>query len=527
MPRGWDAWDQPTAWPAYLEQGTCLQCRTPSALGWCDRRGSFYCQSCWQPYGEGSNTGNHGRTSGWTQPEARDDYYGKAQHDEIIDIEQLAAEEKEQSIKDALRQILDQRSQTDTSDSVYDSEDTEEEDGDIVTPLPMSCSRSRWDSASAASTISPASVMVIMDISGSMRTVDVTNAAWQQVSRLAAVTETLATFFDRQARGTRCPHSFSLITFNDTAQVRFQNQPAVRARRLTRLSYQSARLGTKFVKGLSAARDLLALGQHPGTPHLLIFSDGRPADLPQTLHLVQQMLSETPALRIHAIGFGDGLDFAFLQQLASIGGGTFAPSGRSMAALHQAFASVTSSITRMQTSVASQSSRSSTFTFRAGGARSGEEDGDPPSQDRKPLRRTSTFEAFNQNVSGTGAATFESGRTRYTFDGKSFRDHSHPSRPEETVSMRLKPFTEGGMRLVHCFQDLTICSAGQRAMHMVVKVSRYLDLWHNSLEVVSAYAKSSAAAVFYARLFRQYAADCLGGEAKALARIIFMEACSV
>ena len=62
---------------------------------------------------------------------------------------------------------------------------------------------------------------------------------------------------------------------------------------------------------------------------------------------------------------------------------------------------------------------------------------------------------------------------------------------------------------------------------MVAKVSRYLDERHNSLDVVSAYAKSSACALFYSHLFRQHAAKCLGRESKALARIIFMECCWV
>ena len=124
--------------------------------------------------------------------------------------------------------------------------------------------------------------------------------------------------------------------------------------------------GTHFAAALESAKT--ALSKAPGTPHLLLFSDGRPADGAKTLARVQDMLQEHTSLRIHAIGFGDGLEFEMLQQLTSIGRGTFAPSGRSIAALHGAFASVTSTITLQQT-VTSRTSKSSTFSFQGGHAR--------------------------------------------------------------------------------------------------------------------------------------------------------------
>ena len=71
-----------------------------------------------------------------------------------------------------------------------------------------------------------------------------------------------------------------------------------------------------------------------GTPHLLVFSDGQPADGKQMIQFAQRMLSDHTSMHFHAIGFGDGLDFDALQQLTSIGRGTFAPSGKSVTALH-------------------------------------------------------------------------------------------------------------------------------------------------------------------------------------------------
>ena len=49
------------------------------------------------------------------------------------------------------------------------------------------------------------------------------------------------------------------------------------------------------------------------------------------------------------------------------------------------------------------------------------------------------------------------------------------------------------------------------------------DEWHNSWDVVSTYAKSSAVAKFYARVFMLAAVDRLGQLGRTMARIIFVE----
>ncbi|CAE8724977.1 unnamed protein product [Polarella glacialis] len=91
------------------------------------------------------------------------------------------------------------------------------------------------------------------------------------------------------------------------------------------------------------------------------------------------------------------------------------------------------------------------------------------------------------------------------------------------------------MRLVYCFQDTTIpltleqradtyvmSSAGTDA-RMVAKLSKYTDAWHNSEEVTSAHARSSAVAKFCARIFTLAAAHILGWWGRTMARIIFLE----
>ena len=57
---------------------------------------------------------------------------------------------------------------------------------------------------------------------------------------------------------------------------------------------------------------------------------------------------------------------------------------------------------------------------------------------------------------------------------------------------------------------------------MVAKLSRYVDDYHNCLEVVSSYAKSSAVAKWNSRLYMLAAADRLGLSGRSMARLIFV-----
>ena len=298
----------------------------------------------------------------------------------------------------------------------------------------------------------------------------------------------------------------------------------------------TARCGTHFAVGLAAVKEMLGmLGPNPETPHLLLFSDGRPADGMLTLSMVQDMTQTFETLRIHAIGFGDGLDFDVLQQLTSIGRGTFAPSGRSIAALHQAFASVTSTITQSQT-VTSRSSKSSSFSFQGVHGQASREDAHRSSRESMK-KRAVTFEPANQFWWGADRSVdFQSRRRALSFDGKTFHEYlNYPPSPSYPKSVRLQPFTEGGMRLVYCFKDSSIPLHAEQRNHvwamqsagtdarMVAKLSKYEDDWHNSLEVVSAYARSSAVAKFYSRVFTFAAADRLGLLGRRMAKIIFVE----
>ena len=132
--------------------------------------------------------------------------------------------------------------------------------------------------------------------------------------------------------------------------------------------------------------------------------------------------------------------------------------------------------------------------------------------------------------------SFEVHRRWFYFTGKQFKLHEQSAAYKQNpVSMKLQPFTQGGMRFVYCFKDSTIPlyyeqrhdtfamqEAGTDA-RMVAKLPKYADAWHNSSEIVSAHAHSSAVARCYSRIFRLVVMDRLGWEGRKMCRIIFVE----
>ncbi|CAE7652183.1 ak1 [Symbiodinium microadriaticum] len=483
-------------------------------LGWRDTSLVFYCELCWGEY---------------DALEAADgeEYAGREWHDEILEADNQAAEIDDVDsgeVMEAMQRAFQKIDHDEASDADDDIDDDEVGELDAAFK--------KGGKPGEPPEIQQAHVILVVDISGSMRTVDVQpDEGGEFITRMAAVTMTLRTFFEKQAQDCS-PHLFSLISFNEQARLHFSGKTAYQAAtQVTSSLNLTASHGTHFVAGLEAAKS--ALVHATGTPHWLIFSDGRPADGPQTLKLVPAMLKEHASLRIHAIGFGDGLDFQVLQQLTAIGRGTFAPSGRSVAALHGAFASVTSTITLTQT-VTSGTSQSSTFSFQGVHGQSSPEHA--KDRARASKQRPVTFECANQFVWGSHSISFPSSRRALSFNGKKFIEYFYrKASTKYPVYLRQNPFAEGGMRHVYCFKDplVRLCfevggdgcamrAAGTDA-RMVAKLSRYVDEWHNSYEVVSAYAKSSALAKWYARIFMMAVADRLGLTGRSMARIIFVE----
>ena len=287
-------------------------------------------------------------------------------HEQILEAEIVAAEHEDEGeevfefMKKAFDEIDSKPAQAFGQSGAAgdtESEESEGEERDEVGPLRNVATKLADPSRNAALELQKAHVIIIVDTSGSMRTVDVKPTHGEKpVSRLQAVTASLSEFFDVQQRSSSL-HVFSMLSFSQKSCVHFVNRSAREASpSQENFGKLAASLGTHYVVGLEAA-ERLAKMPPGGIPHLLVFSDGRPADGKQMIQFAQRMLSD-----LHAIGFGDGLDFDALPQLTSIGCGTFAPSGKSVIALNHAFASVTSSVTETQT-VASRSIKSSAFTF--------------------------------------------------------------------------------------------------------------------------------------------------------------------
>lgn len=510
--------DQEVPCGSGVRVGKCGRCKNKS-LGWCDKSKAFFCEQCWSEYDS-------------YQGEDGEDYTGKVWHDAILaeghqDDGSGSDDDGELVMEFTKSTLLRLRpNQTLGYNDANDIHNCDEENN-AVAPLSADFgARKAFDSliriGSGPVELQQAHIIVVVDTSGSMRTLDVQpEQGTKSLSRILAVSESLCGFFEKQKQAAS-PHHFSLVSFSQDSYTHFVGKTAAESvEYMNKSSCFVARDGTHFVESLPAVRNILRR-DFAHTPHLLIFSDGRPADGTQKIQSVQRLLDEHPRLRIHAIGFGDGLDFEWLQQLTSIGKGTFAPSGRSVLELDHAFTSVTSTITEMQ-SVSSQTSKSSAFSFTQGFSGP-----DNASKKSSLTPRSFTFEAANQFLWNTERSIkFRSCRRLFRFNGRDFKQDSHELR-ESPVSMRLQPFMQGGMRLVYCFKDPSIRLHSNRTnltdtdARMVAKISKYVDNCHNSSEVVMAYAKSSAVAKFYARIFKLAAVERFGSTGNGMLKLMFV-----
>ena len=189
---------------------------------------------------------------------------------------------------------------------------------------------------------------------------------------------------------------------------------------------------------------------------------------------------------------------------------------------------MTSTITKTQTVTSRTSQSRSSVTFAsevdkmpgAGGEEQNSE------TDTSELRSV-VFVPPNQFLWGPNrSVSFLCCRRWLTNDGISFQERGGRKRECHIVHMRLHPFSEGGTRLVYCFKDTTVPLLHKEARtdaRIVAKLSRYTDDWHNSREVVFAYAKSTAVAKFYSGMFMLAAARGIDREKHALAKILSLD----
>ena len=170
--------------------------------GWCDRLLVFYCEHCWTNYD--------------TLQAADGDYAGKVWHDEILEEDNIAAEGEDDDggnvlefTKNALNQIESDMKKPSNKDA-DDSDECHEEDDEVKElPNPKAFGATKPPEFE----LQQAHVVVIVDTSGSMRTYDVKpENASEYITRMAAVTLSLSTFFEKQVQSC-CPHKFLGLSF--------------------------------------------------------------------------------------------------------------------------------------------------------------------------------------------------------------------------------------------------------------------------------------------------------------------------
>lgn len=326
-------------------------------------------------------------------------------------------------------------------------------------------------------------IVLLLDASGSMRTSDVeAQDSAEMVRRVDAALACAKDFVTQHARVN--PNDlFSVAVFAEQVTplcAVCSASAAVQALDITELQVIG---GTRFLPALRHAQECLE-GRGSAVGHVVLLSDGRPADTKDALHAFQDAfvwgcLSST---HLHGIAFGSTVEsFAPLQQLASISGGTFALSGCSARGLCGAFASVSSSITSFKESTQQGRSSSRLAALRV---------------DYEPPELVGVF-------GKKGVVRFNAVRASFRFDGQVFEKQEWDM---GLVQRRQRPCMRGGMRLVFGFSDLRVVDASAGGW-MVAKQSRFADPALNARPVVETHAKSTAVARHFAMLFDKRAKE--------------------
>lgn len=356
-----------------------------------------------------------------------------------------------------------------------------EEAKDEVVPLP-SMSPCILSQQLPVSNLTPGHVVLLLDTSGSMRIVDTSSseAKGAVIARLEAAALCAQSFVELHAKS-RSQDFFSLVVFEEEAEVLAEAVDAAAAQEaLQQLPVRGAN-GTSYRAALGAATRLLAL--FPTVcRHVVMLSDGRPADTKKALEYFQDAYLKGPhtGTRVHGIGFGDSVQsFAPLQQLSCLSGGTFALSGHSVKGLLQAFSSVSSTIT----SASSGSIRNEVCDQEIM---------------RRP-RRPAQFELPELGVFGKkNTLRIRASRVTFRYDGSQFHEERWPA---NEVVRRTRPYMRGGMRLVYGFQDKV--AVPEEGSWMVAKSSRFLEEATSSCVVVHTHVKSTAVARHLAARFNE------------------------
>lgn len=495
-------------------------------------------------------------------------------HERIIqewsDDEALASDEDEEAVSDGGgREDATQRplsvgeaGRTPAAFAVDANWDTGEEDGGKAGPSVAAAERfimhSTVEGNGSQTSVprrqrrepKPTHFILCVDTSGSMSTKDCKESNGWLTTRLQAVMNTCQQFITQSML---CKDDrYSFLTFNEMAALHFSCERAFDAAGMAGELKLTAERQTFYGMGIKAIEAAIRRDDHNLPSHVVFLSDGEPTDPETYIHDLHHLRRKRSggSLKIYTVGFGESgkvkageCDFAYLQQLASIGGGHFQRCGASLESLTGAFSAVTSTISHSRRSSrdsrGSGSRGKSSSTTRADGGSAagaaavagaselpfvticeadGEEDGsevsadDPPAEAAQDVKVTASvpsrveFElpVQEQIYKDMGCKdlwdSFKAVQATFEFNGNFFEKRM----ALERVHLRRKPFMQGGMRLVYGM----LLEKGPRpedfSEHMCAK-RLFRDLKHGDTGFAahSAFCRSSAVARYYARWFRR------------------------
>eukprot|EP00929_Paragymnodinium_shiwhaense_P071651 TRINITY_DN36403_c0_g1_i1.p1 TRINITY_DN36403_c0_g1~~TRINITY_DN36403_c0_g1_i1.p1 ORF type:complete len:760 (-),score=106.83 TRINITY_DN36403_c0_g1_i1:148-2397(-) len=531
---GAEARPRPSEMPKKSNGVACALCkvaRNKMPKSWVLNDCNFYCPTCWLGF-RCTSCGHHDPKGAllreeWRCRPCRHNFekLASAAADNLDLLHKIIIEDQNGEIPEGAGCVSNERCSLVPFADHSDEDDEAAETVDEVAPLRSdalaqgagSCQLSSvmsfgTDSASSRPD-SQSHIVLLIDSSGSMRTVDVSAALGRNevketgaagtsddlVPRLDAAVVCAARFVE--SHSLKNPRDlFSVVAFGEDANVVSEVKGvADTLQALQGLQLRGAK-GTMYMRALEAGAQVISMAPSTLT-HLVMLSDGRPADTKAALDYFQTayMDGASSRVRLHGIGFGASVQsFAPLQQLCCLSGGMFTLSGCSIRGLCDAFSSVSSTITSTMYLVDSRGN-GSTHSKNASCV--------PLRGQRTP--RPAWYELPGINVFGKkGVFRFQAECSSYHYDGDVFVKKGLGNR---NVERRERPHMRGGMRLVYGFQDSKLTSGDGAGM--VAKCSRFLDEVLNRNDVVAAHAKCSAVARHHAARFNSYLRNTWGSEA--------------
>eukprot|EP00929_Paragymnodinium_shiwhaense_P084298 TRINITY_DN45059_c0_g1_i2.p1 TRINITY_DN45059_c0_g1~~TRINITY_DN45059_c0_g1_i2.p1 ORF type:complete len:904 (+),score=44.73 TRINITY_DN45059_c0_g1_i2:348-2714(+) len=305
------------------------------------------------------------------------------------------------------------------------------------------------------------SILLILDGSAMMEEWDVRGFEGSRMDVLLSVVP----HFIKSQRSTGAAndrYSVAILGRNGLLQA-FQDLTADKALAALREMHVEPKGKPTFYHVVEALRSACSIGRR--TRALFLAGDGQHLKTAQSdFEAFQRLVDENEQLDVQTIGVGPG-DFLFLQQVASVGRGSFSSADLDLGQLENTFTSVSNTITQTRELLQKRELRTIFFD-----ATHGYQIGKRFDRQYYHLACRTTFCMAGQSLSvETNCNTAVTWRRR-------------------------KPFMQGGMRIIYEFWDFNL------KCYMVAKLSKYKD-HDEDHEFVMNFAKNSAAARQYADRF--------------------------